>query len=256
MPTRRKALIAIGGTVAIAGCSGTEESDFEEGDVNNEEESEPQEETEPSNEEETEQQEEPAEANFEFTEIIGDGETYSVGDEVEAGVVIENTGDASGSANLQVTLSEGTTGLSESTGGELELEPGEEYESSSTSVYDTAGEYEIEFTIDGKSETVSFTVEGPSEEDIELVEHEYVVEEGEYTEEVYVEGEVANNADTIASYVEVTVRLFNDEGNQIGTSFTNISDLAANTTWEFRVDIFEDSENIDDYDIAVEDVRF
>ena len=98
--------------------------------------------------------------------------------------------------------------------------------------------------------------DGPSEEDIEIVEHEMVIDEGDFMDDIYVEGIVSNNADTMASYVQVTVRVYDGDGNQLDSYIDNTSDLAADTTWAFEVVIVEDAEDIDDYDIAVEDIRF
>lgn len=109
---------------------------------------------------------------------------------------------------------------------------------------------------DDEEESEEEQNEDPSEEDIEIVEHEYVVEEDEYFEEVYVEGVVRNNADVMADYVQVTVRVYDSDGNQLDSYIDNTSDLAGGGTWSFEVMILDDSEDVDDYDIAVEDIRF
>ena len=92
-----------------------------------------------------------------------------------------------------------------------------------------------------------------TEGDVEILEHELVVEEDEFIEEVYVEGIVQNNSGERLDYVEVTVRIYDEDDNQLDSYFTNTTDLDDGGTWAFEVMIFEESEDIASYDIAVED---
>lgn len=96
MIKRRKVLVGFSsvGSVAIAGCSG---EDPESG-----EESSPEE-----------------EAVFEISEVL-DGESYSGTEQVEIGGRIENTGDATGTQNVEI---ENESGVVDE---DVELEPGEE----------------------------------------------------------------------------------------------------------------------------------
>lgn len=99
--------------------------------------------------------------------------------------------------------------------------------------------------------------DSPDEDKLVIREHELVIEdEGEPLESVTVEGIVENNSDEQASYVEVSVRVFDADGNQLDSYIANTTDLDGGSTWAFEVMIFEDSEDIDDYDIAVEDITF
>jgi len=198
--------------------------------------------------------EETGEAVFEITDTDS-GASFLSTEEITLGGVVENTGDATGTQTVELIDGQGNTIDSE-----VELEPGETYDAVATWGANALepGDYTFELVTEDDSETFTVTVEqgGPSEEDIELVDHELVVDEGEFTTDVTVEGTVSNNADTIASYVEVTVRIFDSSGSQLETYFDNISDLAADTDWEFEVMILESPDEFDDYDIAVEDVRF
>ena len=96
----------------------------------------------------------------------------------------------------------------------------------------------------------------PTKEDIELLNHEYVVEESQYREDAYIRGEIKNNANISVSSIELPYRLYNDDGNQIGSSSTFVDNLAANTTYEFETLVLEDSEDVADYEISIGDVTF
>ena len=99
-------------------------------------------------------------------------------------------------------------------------------------------------------------VSAASAEDIEIVEHELVVEQGEYSTDRYVEGIIANNAETEASYIEVVVRTYDSDGNQLESYSDSTTNLAANTNWSFSVDLYTATDEFDDYDISIGDVSF
>jgi len=251
MAKRRNVLIGVGGMIAIAGCGG-EDPDFEEGDVGDDTEEDSEEVEVDDGESE---QEETGEAVFEVIDT-DDGATFLSSEQNQIGGVVENTGDAT--AEKEIGLYENEDEPIDVV--EVELAPGETFEARVT--WDEGAiepdEYLLILSTEDDTETFTVTVEddGPSAEDIELLEHDYVVDEGEYTTDVYVEGRVANNADTMADYVEVTVRVYDSSGAQLESYIDNTSDLAANTDWVFEVNIFEDPDDIDDYDVAVEDIRF
>jgi hypothetical protein len=106
---RREYLLTAGtaGFAAIAGCGEEDDSQEPEPTDNqgDDEESQPS-----GNEDGTEGNEgsneetngEEGEAVFEFTEIVADGETYSPGDEVEIGAIVENTGSNTGEQVIEI----------------------------------------------------------------------------------------------------------------------------------------------------------
>lgn len=96
----------------------------------------------------------------------------------------------------------------------------------------------------------------PSVDDVEIVEHDMVVERGQYTDEVYVEGIVENNSGERLNYVEVTVRIYDENDAQLESYIDNTTDLDDGRSWAFEVMILEDPDDIDSYDIAVEDVTW
>lgn len=73
--------------------------------------------------------------------------------------------------------------------------------------------------------------------DLELIEHDSLVEE--YSR--YIVGKIKNNTNETYSYVEVTISLFDDAGNQVGSTMDNVNNLAPGTTWKFDAIILEDS---------------
>ena len=50
----------------------------------------------------------------------------------------------------------------------------------------------------------------------------------------YIEGTLKNNSGKEASYVQISFNLFDKDGNQIGTAFDNINNLAKDGTWKFK----------------------
>lgn len=59
----------------------------------------------------------------------------------------------------------------------------------------------------------------------------------------YIEGTIKNNTNDDYSYVQVSFNLFDAEGNQIGTAWTNISHLKANGTWKYKASALIDDDN-------------
>jgi archaellum component FlaG (FlaF/FlaG flagellin family) len=137
MPNRRKVLISLGGTIAIAGCSGETEG------------------------EETDKKE----AVFEIVNVL-DGITYSDNEQVSVGGTIRNTGEKTGEQNIKYLLE------SESLENTIKLEPGEEREANYT-WEDTSnfepGEYVYVFETEDDVADGSFTIEQTTEESEENV---------------------------------------------------------------------------------------
>ena len=54
-------------------------------------------------------------------------------------------------------------------------------------------------------------------------------------------GAVKNNCAKQYSYVQVSFNLYDREGNQVGSTFTNLNNLEPYGTWKFEALITEDS---------------
>jgi len=68
----------------------------------------------------------------------------------------------------------------------------------------------------------------------------------------YVSGSATANKDL--SYVEIKVKYYDESGALISSDFTNIVDLAAGETWNFKVyGPFDDSARVTEYKIAIGD---
>lgn len=82
-----------------------------------------------------------------------------------------------------------------------------------------------------------------------------VIQEHEFVEDDYsgaVEGIVENMTDEVKDYVQVQVRAYDADGNQLDSYLDNTTDLQAGGTWKFEVPIL-DYEEMEEYDIAVTD---
>ena len=73
--------------------------------------------------------------------------------------------------------------------------------------------------------------------DLEIL--EVSSEADQYTR--YVVGKLRNNTDRTFNYVQVEISLYDDEGNVVGTTFDNVTNLEPGQVWKFKAIILEDS---------------
>jgi hypothetical protein len=141
------------------------------------------------------------------------------------------------------------------------------FETSTMTAEEAAGFYEENETddgnqVDGEGENDGLPDEADAEQreadedylefgDLVIQEHEMRVEEDEFLEEVWVEGIVENTDDERYDYVEVGIRVYDADGNQLDRYLDNTTDLDGGQTWAFEVPLLEEADDIDDYDIAV-----
>ncbi|ADJ14667.1 FxLYD domain-containing protein [Halalkalicoccus jeotgali] len=85
--------------------------------------------------------------------------------------------------------------------------------------------------------------------DLSITDHEFVFESG-YTGST-VQGTAENAGNTQINTAEVRVRVYNSDGQQLGTYLDSTSDLGTGEEWSFQVIILESPSDIADYDIAV-----
>lgn len=90
---------------------------------------------------------------------------------------------------------------------------------------------------------------------LEITEHELVEPEDDFGNPE-VQGTVENNRDEELSYVEVSVRVYDEDETMLDSYFTNTTDLLPDTAWAFDVLLLEDYEDIDSYDIRISDSAF
>ena len=57
----------------------------------------------------------------------------------------------------------------------------------------------------------------------------------------YVVGKLRNNTDRTFNYVQVEINLYDGEGNVVGTTFDNVTNLEPGQTWKFKAVILDDS---------------
>ena len=55
----------------------------------------------------------------------------------------------------------------------------------------------------------------------------------------YIAGKVRNNANRTYSYVQVEINLYDDAGNQVGSTLANTNNLEPGQVWAFRAVILE-----------------
>lgn len=67
---------------------------------------------------------------------------------------------------------------------------------------------------------------------------------------VTISGTFTNNSDAEVSYVQVSYRLLDAEGAQIGTAYANTNNLSAGGTWKFEAMGFEPLSSVASYELA------
>ncbi|NGM68221.1 hypothetical protein G6M89_04220 [Natronolimnobius sp. AArcel1] len=82
-----------------------------------------------------------------------------------------------------------------------------------------------------------------------LTDHEFVFED-DYLGST-IQGTVENDGTSRIELVEVRVRVYNDNSDQIGRYLASTGDLSGEATWEFQVVLLESPDDIADYDITV-----
>ncbi|MFU8867212.1 FxLYD domain-containing protein [Natronococcus sp.] len=85
-------------------------------------------------------------------------------------------------------------------------------------------------------------------EPLSLESHEFVLED-DYRGAT-VQGTVENTGDDRIQLIEIRVRVYNDEGEQVGRYLDVGGDLDPGASWSFTVIILEPLADIDDYEVA------
>ncbi len=240
------------GLVSIAGCSGGT-ADVEDTDGNGSSEATGDE---PGSTDATAERDEGSEDAGEAAFMIATTQnaTYLTNETVNTTATVENTGNSTGTQRIELIYNGTVLG-----GEEVELAPGAEHTISMEYDPETfeLGDNELTVVTEQDQKPMRVTVEraGPGTDEIEIRQHELVVSEG-YSTDVYVEGSVANNADHPARTVEVTVRVYDSDGDQMGSYTDEVTSLAANTETEFFIDIFKHPDEFKEYDIRITSAEY
>lgn len=67
---------------------------------------------------------------------------------------------------------------------------------------------------------------------------------------VTISGTFTNNSDQEVSYVQLTYRLLDADGNQLGTALANTNNLAAGGAWKFEATGFEPLSSVASFELA------
>jgi len=96
--------------------------------------------------------------------------------------------------------------------------------------------------------------EGSSESaELEIGDHELVVEEGDFSTDVYVEATVENTGEVPSGDIELQADWYNSDGNYLDNDTGRLASLGAGETWAARVyHLGTGAEDIDDYEIEGE----
>lgn len=56
----------------------------------------------------------------------------------------------------------------------------------------------------------------------------------------YIVGTVKNNTKKQYKYVQVEINLYDKDGNQVGSTMSNVNNLEPGATWKFKAPVFEE----------------
>ncbi|ELY53426.1 hypothetical protein C491_21096 [Natronococcus amylolyticus DSM 10524] len=86
---------------------------------------------------------------------------------------------------------------------------------------------------------------------LQITDYEEHLEEFEYDEEISYTGEVENVGDEAYESVAVEVRVYDEDGEELGNHRDLTPELGAGETWRFEIAAYSRPEEIADHDIAV-----
>ncbi|ELY90351.1 hypothetical protein C483_12603 [Natrialba hulunbeirensis JCM 10989] len=131
----------------------------------------------------------------------------------------------------------------------LGVETGPTYEDGTVDVPDDAEERSVEEMATAEAVAELESQEGVTPLDrLAIVDHEYAFEDDFRGSTV--QGTVENTGERV-EMVEIRVRVYNDEGDQLGRYLDTTGDLDQGGEWAFEVILLESPDDIASYDIAV-----
>jgi len=132
-------------------------------------------------------------------------------------------------------------------------DPGEnetgELQDTTTAAEDTTDQADNEDT----TETDEKETGSGGEPDVEIVDHELIVEEGDYSTDVYVAATVENTGDAPSGTVELTADWYDADENYMDNDSEYLQSLGAGETWAARVyHLGTSAEDVDSYEVEGE----
>lgn len=126
------------------------------------------------------------------------------------------------------------------------------YETEKTGGSSDSGESGQELTSTTEADTEK-EEEGTGEAKATVLGSELTKEEGEFSTDVYVMGEIENTGDTRLGYVEASAKFYDGEENLVDTGMSNMIDLAPDEIWEPYVSYLgSDADQIESHEMLVE----
>lgn len=197
--------------------------------------------------------EDPDPASFEIVSVDAPDEV-DVGEEHTFSITVENTGGQTGTFEETAEISVGSNPSWDEIGTITieDIPPGETRTWESTS-----GVFDQAMTVQYRLGETEWQYEVVSvQPDIQIQQHDLVVEQGEYSTDVYVAATVINDGDAAASRISLTVNWFDEDGNYIDDSLGTCHALDVGETWAARVVFFtSEPDRVADYEISVDTVE-
>lgn len=243
---RRTYLALTGAAFTLAGCGG---GDDDAGTTTSEVQTETATDTE--TETETETDPEPDPASFEVTSVYAP-DKVNVGEEYRFSIAVQNTGEQPGV--FSTTVESRVVGVSTwEVAGTIttqEISPGKTFVWESEPVtFDQpmTVQYRLGAT-EWQSEVLS------TQPDVQIEAHDLVMDQGEYTTDVYVAATITNNGDAATSRISVTVNWFDEAGEYIDDALGTCHALGVGETWAAQIAFFGEPDRVGDYEISIDSV--
>lgn len=125
-------------------------------------------------------------------------------------------------------------------------------EDTSTGSSDASTDTPAETETDTETQTEEPTETASANAAIEIVSDELVVEEGEYSTDVYVAAEVTNSGEGRSGPIELVAEFYDGDGNYLDNTSQYLQTLGAGETWAARVPKLTNAEAVDDYELGGE----
>ncbi len=90
------------------------------------------------------------------------------------------------------------------------------------------------------------------EPNVQIVDSELIVDEGQFSTDVYVKATVENRGDAPSGQITLTAEWYNENGDFLDNDNKYLPILKAGQTWEAHVHALSDTDEIDDYDLSGE----
>jgi len=92
---------------------------------------------------------------------------------------------------------------------------------------------------------------------VEIVDDQLTVDEGEFSDEISVVGTLRNDSRLNIGYVEATASLVDAAGDELASNYVNTTGIEAGGSWDFEIGFYGEAEAdaVDAYEVGVRELQ-